>query len=50
MQFKKSKNKKTRHYPSARLPINTHRKNMFRKTGTKSILELVQLGLEKGWL
>ena len=30
--------------------VSTHRKNILKKTGTKSILELVQLGLEKGWI
>ncbi len=30
--------------------VSTHRKNMLRKTGTKSIIELIMLGLEKGWI
>lgn len=30
--------------------VSTHRKNMLRKTGTSTVLELVQLALHKGWL
>jgi len=30
--------------------VSTHRKNILRKTNTSSILQLVQLGLEKGWI
>lgn len=30
--------------------VSTHRKNILRKTKTRSILELVQKALEKGWL
>jgi len=32
------------------LTVSTHRKNIFRKTGTKSILELISLSIEKGWI
>lgn len=30
--------------------VATHRKNIFRKTNTKSVLQLIKLGLEKGWI
>lgn len=30
--------------------VSTHRKNMHRKTNTRSALELVQLALNKGWI
>jgi DNA-binding CsgD family transcriptional regulator len=30
--------------------VHTHRRNIFRKTATKSVLQLVKLGLEKGWI
>lgn len=30
--------------------VTTHRKNMLRKTKTSSVLELVQLAINKGWL
>lgn len=30
--------------------VSTHRKNILSKTNTSSVLELVQLALEKGWL
>jgi len=30
--------------------VSTHRRNMLSKTETNSVLQLVQLGLEKGWL
>ena len=30
--------------------VATHRKNIYRKTNTSSVLELVQLALNKGWL
>lgn len=30
--------------------VSTHRKNMNRKTGATSVLELVRLALDKGWL
>lgn len=30
--------------------VSTHRKNILSKTGTNSVLQLVQLGLEKGWI
>lgn len=30
--------------------VSTHRKNIFRKTNVSSVLQLVQLGLEKGWI
>jgi PAS domain S-box-containing protein len=30
--------------------VSQHRKNILRKTGTGSVLQLVKLGLEKGWI
>lgn len=30
--------------------VSTHRKNILKKTNTRSILQLIQLGLEKGWI
>ena len=30
--------------------VATHRKNIFRKTKTNSVLQLIKLGLEKGWI
>jgi len=30
--------------------VSTHRKNILRKTGTGSVLQLIKLGLEKGWI
>lgn len=30
--------------------VATHRKNILRKTGAKSLIELVSLAIEKGWL
>ena len=30
--------------------VSSHRKNIFRKTGTKSVLQLIKFGLEKGWI
>ncbi len=30
--------------------VSTHRKNIFKKTDTGSVLQLVKLGLEKGWI
>ncbi len=30
--------------------VSTHRKNIYRKTQTSSVLELVQLALQKGWI
>ena len=30
--------------------VATHRKNILRKTNTSSVLQLVKLGLEKGWI
>lgn len=30
--------------------VSSHRKNIFRKTNTNSVLQLVKLGLEKGWI
>ena len=30
--------------------VGSHRKNIFKKTSTNSVLQLVKLGLEKGWL
>ena len=30
--------------------VSSHRKNIFKKTNTRSVLQLVKLGLEKGWL
>ena len=30
--------------------VNTHRKNMLRKTGAGSTVHLISMGLEKGWL
>ena len=32
------------------LTVSTHRKNIFKKTGTKSIIELISLSIEKGWI
>lgn len=32
------------------LTVSTHRKNIFKKTGTKSVLELISLSIEKGWI
>lgn len=30
--------------------VSTHRKNIFRKTGTKSLIELISVSIEKGWI
>src|SRR5690606_3740777 len=30
--------------------VSTHRKSIFRKTGTGSVLQLIKLGLNKGWI
>ena len=30
--------------------VSTHRKNIFKKTNTNSVLQLLKLGLEKGWV
>ncbi|MFA7444502.1 MAG: LuxR C-terminal-related transcriptional regulator [Flavobacteriaceae bacterium] len=30
--------------------VRSHRKNIFKKTNTKSVLQLIKLGLEKGWI
>jgi len=30
--------------------VSTHRKNIFKKTGTKSLIELISLSIEKGWI
>lgn len=30
--------------------VRSHRKNIFKKTNTNSVLQLVKLGLEKGWI
>lgn len=30
--------------------VSSHRKNILRKTGTSSVLQLVKFGLEKGWI
>ncbi len=30
--------------------VSSHRKNIFRKTNTNSVLQLVKIGLEKGWI
>ncbi len=30
--------------------VNSHRKNILRKTNTNSVLQLMKLGLEKGWI
>ncbi len=32
------------------LTVSTHRKNIFRKTGSKNVLELISLSIEKGWI
>jgi len=32
------------------LTVSTHRKNIFKKTGTKTPLQLITLALEKGWI
>lgn len=30
--------------------VSSHRKNIFKKTGVSSVLQLMQFGLEKGWI
>ena len=30
--------------------VSVHRKNILRKTNTNSVLQLLKLGLEKGWI
>jgi len=30
--------------------VSSHRKNIFRKTNTNSVLQLLKMGLEKGWI
>ena len=30
--------------------VGTHRKNIFKKTETNSVLQLIKMGLEKGWI
>jgi len=32
------------------LTVSTHRKNIFKKTGTKNVLELISVAIEKGWI
>lgn len=34
----------------SRHTVNSHRKNILRKTNTNSLLQLIKLGLEKGWI
>lgn len=30
--------------------VSSHRKNIFRKTNTNTVLQLLKLGLKKGWI